>query len=273
MKWGANLYKLKLDTIEAHDSSLLEQMHLAVGKRSTTAALRILDLGCGTGTHIDALSKFGNVTGIDDSPALIKQAQKKHPTANFIVVDRCTLPFDDSFDVVFSDNVFHWLPDQVALLKSVATALSDGGILVAEMGAEGNITHVEAGYTWALKQHSGDYSCQFCFPREASYRRLLGIAGFEVEFSEVFDQPTRLAQGRVGLRLLAEQLFTRSLRLYQEEERKAILDDLERACESNLWDARTGCWTIDFRRLRFTARKVRNTSKAGGASQLNILGT
>ncbi|MEA5019412.1 MAG: class I SAM-dependent methyltransferase [Gordonibacter sp.] len=273
MERDANLYERTLDNIETHDSSLLEQMRSAVRECNTTTALRILDLGCNTGAHIDALSRFGNVTGVDSSPALIKQAQEKHPAANFIVADMCALPFDDSFDVVFSDNVFHWLPDHVALLKSVATALSDGGILIAEMGAEGNIAHVEAGYTWALKQHSGDYSCQFCFPREASYHRLLKIAGFEVEFSEVFDQPTRLAQGRVGLRLLAERLFTRSLGLYQEDDRKAILDDLERACESNLWDAHAGCWTIDFRRLRFTARKVRNTSRAGGASQLNILGT
>lgn len=272
MERDANLYDRQHHTTHAHNS-LIEQLHSAVEGRTIATALHILDLGCGTGSHLDALSELGNVTGVDDSPALIKQAQAQHPTANFTVADMCTLPFDGSFDAVFSDNVFHWVPDQVALLKSVATALSDGGVLVAEMGAEGNIAHVEAGYTRALKQHSGDYSCQFCFPREASYRRLLGITGFEVEFLEVFDRPTRLTQGRAGLRLLAEQLFTRSLRLYRDNTRRAILDDLEQACENNLWDAHAGCWTIDCRHLRFTARKVRNTSRAGGASQLNVLGT
>ena len=97
--------------------------------------------------------------------------------------------------MAFSNAVFHWVPDQVALLKSVAGVLDDGGLLVAEMGAHGNIARIEEGYTQALRKHSGDYSGRFCFPREGAYRRLLGIAGFEVELMEAFDRPTPLPGG------------------------------------------------------------------------------
>lgn len=273
MEWDANLYDRQHGSVGAQGDDLVERVRAVIEARAVGAALRILDLGCGTGAHLDALSALGDVTGVDSSPALIEQAQANHPAANLVRADLCALPFKDAFDVAFSNAVFHWMPDQVALLQSVAAALIDGGMLVVEMGAEGNIARVEAGYTQALRQHSGDYSCQFCFPREASYRRLLGIAGFEVESLEVFDRPTQLAGGRAGLSLFAEQFFARSLGLYHEDTREAILDDFERACESDLWNADAGCWTVDYRRLHFTARKVRSVRRAGGASQLNVLGT
>ena len=142
-----------------------------------------------------------------------------------------------------------------------------------DMGAHGNIAGIEEGYTQALRKHSGDYSGRFCFPKEAAYRRLLGIAGFEVEQMEAFDRPTPLAGGREGLRRFAEQFFAKSLHLYREDERAAILDDLEQACEDDLWDEGAGCWVADYRRLRFTARKVRSVRGAGGMAQLSVLGS
>ena len=53
----------------------------------------------------------------------------------------------------------------------------------------------------------------------------------------------------------------------------AILDDLEQACEDDLWDEGAGCWVADYRRLRFTARKVRSVRGAGGMAQLSVLGS
>ena len=105
------------------------------------------------------------------------------------------------------------------------------------------------------------------------YPRLLRIPGFEVELMEAFDRPTPLPDGREGLRRFAEQFFAKSLNLYREDERAAILDDLEQACEDDLWDDGAGCWVADYRRLRFTARKVRSVRGAGGMAQLSVLGS
>ena len=53
----------------------------------------------------------------------------------------------------------------------------------------------------------------------------------------------------------------------------AILDELEQACEDDLWDYGAGCWVADYRLLRFTARKVRSVRGAGGMAQLSVLGS
>ena len=75
------------------------------------------------------------------------------------------------------------------------------------------------------------------------------------------------------MRRFAEQFFAKSLHLYREDERAAILDDLEQACEDDLWDDGAGCWVADYRLLRFTARKVRSVRGAGGMAQLSVLGS
>jgi ubiquinone/menaquinone biosynthesis C-methylase UbiE len=48
----------------------------------------IADIGCGTGHQVKALTEKGfNVTGVDISPSMIKQAKKKFPKGNFVVGD------------------------------------------------------------------------------------------------------------------------------------------------------------------------------------------
>lgn len=274
MEWDAELYDGQHGYVGAYGAALVQLVRDEAARRGEGAErLRILDVGCGTGAHLDALAEIGPVTGVDSSPEMLEKARGGHPDVTLVEADACALPFEGAFDVAFSNAVFHWVPDQVALLKSVAGVLDDGGLLVAEMGAHGNIARIEEGYTQALRKHSGDYSGRFCFPREGAYRRLLGIAGFEVELMEAFDRPTPLPGGREGLRRFAEQFFAKSLNLYREDERAAILDDLEQACEDDLWDDGVGCWVADYRRLRFTARKVRSVRGAGGMAQLSVLGS
>ncbi len=257
--------------VAKNDDALVEAAREALREHGSN--VRILDLGCGYGDNLDALADLGSVTGAGFSPETIEQAQAMHPNCKLIVADPCALPFKGVFDLVFSSGAFHEIADQVALLKSVASSLVDGGILVAEMGAEGNIARIEKGYTEAMRQHSGDYICQFCFPRETSYRRLLGIAGFEVERMDVIESRDAIAGGRDGLRLFAERFFAKSLHLYRDDAKEAILGDFEKACEDELWNEDLGCWMADCRRLRFVARKTRNVRVAGGASQLNVLGS
>ena len=69
-------------------------------------------------------------------------------------------------DVVYSDGAFDLVTDQISLLKNVACCLPSGGLLVGEMGAFGNAESLEDGYAQAIRKHSGDYVCQFCFPKE-----------------------------------------------------------------------------------------------------------
>lgn len=258
---------------KGNQALIKEAQRIAALHPGDTGPLCLLVLGCETNTDLDALSQLGITTAMDPSAQAVERAHEHYPQAEILVEDPCSLPFDNVFDLVISDALFHRVPDQVALLKSVAAALVHDGSLIVEMGAEGNIALIQDGYTQALRKHSGDYICQFCFPKESSYRRLLDIAGFEVDRMEVVEGVQPLTGGRLGLRLFAEQHFARSLALYQQEVREQILTDLEQACEEDLWDNEAQCWLTDFRHLRFTARKTRNTHVAGGASQLNVLGS
>ncbi len=255
MDWDARLYDERHGFVGMYGNELVTLVHdIASARSAGSAAPRILDIGCGTGTHLDALAAIGPTTGIDASPAMVEQARRHHPHADIRLGDVCRLPFAKEFDIVFSNATFHWVPDQLRLLKNVASALAPRGAVIAEMGAKGNIAIIEKGFKQSLDMHGGTYANRFCFPEESDYRRLLGIAGFEIMAMRSFDRPTDLAHGREGLRRWAEQFFARSLAPYESEDRAALLDDLERICEPSLWDTTRACWVADYRRLRFVAR-------------------
>ena len=57
-------------------------------KTTPTSKSVILDVGCGTGHHVDKLSQYDlNVVGIDISPSMINKAKQNFPNYNFIVGD------------------------------------------------------------------------------------------------------------------------------------------------------------------------------------------
>lgn len=222
---------------------------------------RLLEVGCGDGEHLEALATFGEVVGVDTFAEAVERARAAYPGFDVQVADACSLPFENEFDVVFSEGAFSWTPDQVGVLTSVARALKAGGALVAQMGAEGDVARIQEGYAQALRAHSGDYSCQFCLPREESYQRLLGIMGFDVASMEVQQYLAPLPGGRDGLRRWACTHFAKSLALYRSSDRERVLEDFEQACACDLWDSERGVWLADRRTLRFVARK-RTRSKS-----------
>ena len=61
-----------------------EAAHAAAARAAANLAderpLRILDFGCGTGWLAASLTSFGDVTGIDLSPAAIEHGRKSSPT-------------------------------------------------------------------------------------------------------------------------------------------------------------------------------------------------
>jgi SAM-dependent methyltransferase len=85
------------------------------GLQRTVAALppaRTLDVACGTGFLTRHLP--GEITGLDQSPAMLAVARERMPAATFVEVDALTgLPFDDgSFDRIFTGHFYgHLEPD------------------------------------------------------------------------------------------------------------------------------------------------------------------
>lgn len=258
MDWDAELYDRQHAFVGAYGNDLVGIVRSIARERADAGGgrrLRILDVGCGTGAHLGALEELGDAVGVDASPAMVDRARSAHPGSDVRVADACALPFDGEFDVAFSNAVFHWIPDQEALLASVARALVDGGALVAEMGGAGNNARMRAGISAALRKRGRAFAETFCFPEDREQEERLAAAGFDVVSLRSFDRPTPLAGGAAGLRLFAEQFYAGSLEGLDDVERDAVLEEYEAACRDGLWDGAEGRWVADYRRLRFVARK------------------
>ncbi len=100
----------------------------------------VLDIGCGCGgAAFHLIKKHGAkfVEGIDPEPLVIKTAEqlaKKNHLSEYTKF-KCTDagPFQyspETFDVVFSKEVFLHIPDKEELLKDIHRILKPGGIIV-----------------------------------------------------------------------------------------------------------------------------------------------
>jgi len=95
----------------------------------------VLDLGCGTGVLLQKLAhRFpqAKLVGVDSTAAMLAIARQRLPPRALLHL-ACAeqLPFaDDSFDLVVSSSMFHYLPRPLAALAEVRRVLKPQGKLV-----------------------------------------------------------------------------------------------------------------------------------------------
>jgi len=100
--------------------------------------IRVLDIGCGNGALMNALSdKIGSGVGVDESEAILEQARNRNadkPNVEFQKISGPVLPFEDaSFDVVISLMSFRYL-DWDPLLAEIKRITKPGGkFLIIDM--------------------------------------------------------------------------------------------------------------------------------------------
>jgi 2-polyprenyl-3-methyl-5-hydroxy-6-metoxy-1,4-benzoquinol methylase len=96
-------------------------------------AVRVLDVGCGTGRLASQLATgAGHVDAIDRDPAMIAVARSTAPdNVDYLLGDVMDYPLaTESYDVIVSMAALHHLPLRPAL-RHFAAALRPGGILAA----------------------------------------------------------------------------------------------------------------------------------------------
>jgi len=107
----------------------------------TNPAMRILDVGCGTGRHAINLATKGykNITAIDLSPSLISAAKKvvreKNVPVDFRVCDARELPFKNEFDaaICLCEGAFGLLENDAEnykVLKAIHRSLKKHGLFI-----------------------------------------------------------------------------------------------------------------------------------------------
>ena len=101
--------------------------------------MRVLEIGCGTGTNIQKYRQAGcKVFGVDLSPAMLAEAQRKlGPEARLHRADATRLPYPDGvFDVAIAMLTLHEMPNtkRPHVLSEMRRALNaDGQLLLIDL--------------------------------------------------------------------------------------------------------------------------------------------
>lgn len=135
-----------------------------------TAALQILDIGCGTGAMSARLAPWGQVVSADFSP-LALQFSRRRGLGHLVGADAMHLPLaSDRFDLIVAMDILEHLPDDGAALCECFRVLKPGGRMIATVPA---YPHLWSEHDVAL-MHFRRY-------RRSEYRSRFTSAGFRIE--------------------------------------------------------------------------------------------
>ncbi|HVE93375.1 MAG TPA: methyltransferase domain-containing protein [Acidimicrobiales bacterium] len=144
--WDGDAYHRVSGPMEAMAMPVLDRLSLRGDET-------VIDAGCGSGRvtrHLVERVPHGRVIGFDSSAAMAETARSYLGDAADVVVgdlleiDLEVLGRHTPVDAVFSTGTFHHVLDHDRLFVRLAGVLAPGGPLVAQCGAEGNISNVLA---------------------------------------------------------------------------------------------------------------------------------
>jgi len=114
--------------IEATHRATLARLHLSGNER-------ILDVGCGTGMLLETLSAGHpglRLAGIDPSSEMLEVARRRlKPEVALELAWAEWLPYtDETFDVLVSSNIFHYIREPSLALTEALRVLKPGGLFL-----------------------------------------------------------------------------------------------------------------------------------------------
>jgi trans-aconitate 2-methyltransferase len=127
--WNARQYLRFEDERTRPSRDLLAQVPL-------TRARLVIDLGCGPGNSTELLAErypAAEIVGLDSSPDMLRQASERLPRCTFTQADLATWIPGEPADLLFANAVFQWVPDHPSVLRRLAEALPQDGVLALQM--------------------------------------------------------------------------------------------------------------------------------------------
>jgi trans-aconitate 2-methyltransferase len=211
----------------------------------------VLDAGCGSGrVTLMLLERLrrGHVIAVDQAPSMVEHARNAlGERATVMQADLTELGLDHAVDAVFSNAVFHWVPDHDRLFGRLFAALRPGGRLVAQCGGEGNVARFHSAARAAASEppfaeHLDGWTGPWNFAGPDLTAERLARAGFdEIDtwlepYPVVPDDPT-------------DYLRTVCLGYHLEQLPDELRDDYVQAVRAEAGDE------LDYVRLNITARR------------------
>ncbi|SEJ18982.1 trans-aconitate 2-methyltransferase [Variovorax sp. OK605] len=132
LDWNPALYRRYEDERTRPAQELLARVPL-------TEAARVVDLGCGPGNSTELLvHRFpaAQVTGTDNSEAMLASARERLPQAAFELSDIATWAphsAEQAPDLIYANASLQWVPDHQTLIPRLFDALAPGGVLAIQM--------------------------------------------------------------------------------------------------------------------------------------------
>lgn len=204
------------------------------------APKRIVDVGCGPGNSTALLAaRYPDATlvGLDTSPDMLAAARKRLPKVAFIEASVATWVPDASFDLIFGNAVFQWVPDHLGVLARLLESCQPGGVLAIQVPDNlGEPTHrlmADAALAGPWRNRFEAPVAREAIPTpDAYYDRLRPLAAsidiWRVTYHHVLDGPAAIVEWLKGTGLLPY------LERLEAGEREAYLVDyLERIAASH----------------------------------------
>jgi trans-aconitate 2-methyltransferase len=193
--WNAEVYERIGTPMRRWAQAVIDDLNLSGDET-------VLDAGCGSGSvTFDLLERLprGRIYAVDSSPEMISnitQAIDERGVTNVIPMQATLTDFElpEQVDVVFSNAVLHWIPDDKALFGCLFAATKPGGRFRAQCGG----AHIFAKFMLAVDavrmsepfaQHLGDYRDGKNYRSPERAVQLMETAGFTDARSSAFDAP------------------------------------------------------------------------------------
>jgi trans-aconitate 2-methyltransferase len=224
----------------------------------------VLDAGCGTGKLTRLLLENlprGRVIGLDLSRNMVFHAQQNMAPdfglrAGFVAADLLALPFNNSFDGIFSTASFHWVLDHDSLFRGLYAALKPGGWLHAQCGGGSNLRELRHRVRSLSREKEfsewlGEFREPWFFSDAESAASRMQAAGFENVESGL--EQANYAAGSAGEfeEYLRTFILHRHLEMLPGEElRNQFVRRLSQAAQQD-----PSPFVLDYCRLNLRARK------------------
>jgi SAM-dependent methyltransferase len=190
----------------------------------TSSESLVLEVGCGTGNYITALTAITGCRGwgIDPSSEMLARAQRRlgaYSSASRVQLSpgqgECLGVPDGAFDFVYSIDVIHHIQDRTAYLQGAYRALQPGGQLCTATDSEWIIRHREPLATYWPETIEVELAR---YPRIHHLETLYREAGFEDIQCSCVERRVALVDAQAyrdkafsSLHLISESAFQRGL--------------------------------------------------------------